>query len=398
MMPRILTPIAAAMLLLPVAASAQFVSTLADTVHASGDIAVDPDGNIYVADYGDVLSPASGTQVLKFTPDGVVTVFADGLLGASGNEFGPDGALYQSNIALGAISRIDLLGNVTTYSTGHAAPVGIAFDGDGNMYVSNCGNNTIAKVDTGGVRTTLASDPLLACPNGLTFAADGNLYTCNFNDGNVLRIELDGTVSLFGFAPGGNAGHLVYGDGALWVVSRGGHRVFRFDLATGARRKVVGYPFPGNSDGDVSVATLTLPNGIGFSPDGTKIYVNSKFSPVGQNLNPVYVREIDVSGVVDAPDLEEQADRLGLRTWPSPARTETRVEYVLPRPGLVSLTIHDVAGRRVRTLENGFQGAGRHALTWDRVSDGGEPVAAGIYFYSLESGDRRVQERVILLR
>ncbi len=391
-------PLIVLLLLLPAVASAQFVTTLTDTIRASGDISVDPAGNLYVADYGDVLSPASGTRVYKVTPTGVVSVFTDGLLGASGNEFGPDGALYQSNIALGLISRIDEFGVATTFSTGHSGPVGIAFDADDNMYVANCGDATIKKFDTGGMLTTFASDALLSCPNGLTYAPDGNLYTCNFNDGNVLKIEPDGTVSLFGFAPGGNAGHLTYHDGALWVVSRGGNRIFRFDLATGNRRKVVGFFFRGNDDGDASEATLSLPNGIGVSPDGTKLYTNSVFLTATQILNPIFVREIDISTVVSVPVLPTSAEVLGLKTWPSPSSGPTEVEFVLPRAGNVELTVHDVAGRRVRTLVSGPHEAGRHASRWDGTTEGGNPVAAGIYFYSLETGERRVQDRVLILR
>ena len=90
--------------------NAQTVTTLTGQFDASGDIAVDNAGNIYVANFGRLLGGAGsggGQEVYKVTPQGEVSVFATGLNGASGNEFGPDGILYQSNISSGVISKID---------------------------------------------------------------------------------------------------------------------------------------------------------------------------------------------------------------------------------------------------------------------------------------------------
>jgi len=389
--------LAAASLLVASSASAATVSTLTTAFSASGDIAVDTAGNIYVADFGDLLGNANGTTVYRVTPAGVVSVFATGLSGASGNEFDPAGNLYQSNIAIGVVSKIDPTGTVTTFSTGHSAPVGIALDPAGNVYVANCGDNSIRKVTPGGVMTTLVSGGLLNCPNGLTYAADGNLYTCNFGDSHVLRISLAGVITPFAVTLGNNNGHLTFRDNALWVVSRGGHRIFRFDMQ-GNRRKVAGLSFRGNTDGDKSMATFSLPNGIGFSPDGLKLYTNSVQALVGNGLNPILLREIDISDVVAAPDVRRLASDLPVRVFPNPARPNTRIEYDLSRASDVTLRLFDVQGRVVRTLWNGTQGAGRASVGWDGTDDRGRPLAAGVYLYSLRAGDEVSRDRVLLIR
>ncbi|GJM44037.1 MAG: hypothetical protein DHS20C21_08790 [Gemmatimonadota bacterium] len=395
LIPRLIT--AAVPLLFVSIVSAQTVSTLTAAFSASGDISVDAAGNIYVADYGDLLSNANGTTVYKVTPAGAVSVFATGLSGASGNEFGPDGTLYQSNIASGVISKIDPAGTVTTFSTGHAGPVGIALDPAGNVYVTNCGDNSIRKVTPAGVMSTLVTGAPLSCPNGLTYADDGNLYTCNFNDGKVLRITLAGVVSEFGSTNGNNAGHLTYRDGALWVVARGGNRIYRFDL-DGNRVKVAGLAFRGNTDGDKSVATFSLPNGIGMSPDGTKLYTNSVQAVAGQALNPILLREIDISEVTAAPDLGVADRGLSVRVFPNPARPNSQIQYELARSGNVSVRIFDVRGREVRALWNGVQSAGQRSVAWDGTDQQGKPLAAGVYLYTLRVGERTTTDRVLLLR
>jgi len=54
-----------------------------------GGVTIDLVGNIYVADFGDV--------VWKITPEGKRHVFASGLYGASGNPIDNEGNLLQSN-------------------------------------------------------------------------------------------------------------------------------------------------------------------------------------------------------------------------------------------------------------------------------------------------------------
>jgi len=52
-------------------------------------------------------NPKGGTRVYRIDPrTGVAKLFAEGLRGASGNAFGPDGLFYQSNIGADTIARI----------------------------------------------------------------------------------------------------------------------------------------------------------------------------------------------------------------------------------------------------------------------------------------------------
>ncbi|MGH2571568.1 MAG: FlgD immunoglobulin-like domain containing protein, partial [bacterium] len=64
----------------------------------------------------------------------------------------------------------------------------------------------------------------------------------------------------------------------------------------------------------------------------------------------------------------------------------------------VAIAITDVAGRRVRTLPGGVLPAGRHASRWDGRDDAGRPAASGVYFLSVEAGERRVTRKVVLVR
>ncbi len=286
----------------------QTVTTLSDAFNGSGGIAVDAEGNIYVADFGDLLNNANGTQVWKITPDGIRTEFATGLQGASGNTFDAEGNLYQSNIAGNRISIITPDGEVSTLeNTLAASPVGLDFDSLGNLFIANCGNRSIRKVTPEGESSLLVRHNLLFCPNGLAVDDDGNVYAGTFNGGRVLKTTPDGTLTILATVPGGAIGHLTYANGMLYVVARNDHSVYQLTL-DGELTKLAGSGDQGNADGPALESSFSLPNGIAASPDGSKLYINSKVNvdPNDPALNPILVRVIHLT---DAAESEAQVDQ-----------------------------------------------------------------------------------------
>ncbi|MCK4414988.1 MAG: hypothetical protein KAY32_15745 [Candidatus Eisenbacteria sp.] len=69
---------------------------------------------------------------------------------------------------------------------------------------------------------------------------------------------------------------------------------------------------------------------------------------------------------------------------PNPFGRVTRLQYELPRPGRVTLSICDVAGRVVRLLAVGERARGTHEIVWEGRQESGAMAPAGIYFCRLE--------------
>ncbi len=271
------------------------VTTLTEPFDGSGGLSVDADGFIYVADFGDFINNANGTFVSRINPStGEVTEFANGLVGPSGNAFSENGSLFQSNIAGNSISEITPEGVVKPFTNqGLSSPVGLAFDKSGNLYVCNCGSASIQKVTSDAVSTRFASSSLLNCPNGLTIDGDGNLYAANFNNGNIIKISPDTEAQVFATIPGNSNAHLVFRDNNIYVLSRGGNRLYRVNL-DGEVTLIAGTGSAGNDDGSGDEASFNIPNGIGVSLKGGKIYVVSRVVGSGTPLNPVLVRVIEL--------------------------------------------------------------------------------------------------------
>ena len=81
-----------------------------------------------------------------------------------------------------------------------------------------------------------------------------------------------------------------------------------------------------------------------------------------------------------------------LANYPNPFNPETWIPYQLSESAEVTLTIYAANGHVVRQLALGHQSAGMYqsrarAAYWDGRNAFGEPVASGIYFYTLSAGD-----------
>ena len=92
-----------------------------------------------------------------------------------------------------------------------------------------------------------------------------------------------------------------------------------------------------------------------------------------------------------------------LPNYPNPFNPETWIPYHLSKPADVTISIYTAEGRLVRALILGHQGAGIYesrgrATYWDGRNALGEPVASGVYFYTLTAGDFSATRRMLILK
>ena len=289
------TPTAATSQDLPpdIVTTAYLTDTIAD-YGAVGGVTVDALGYVYVADFRNA--------VWRYGADGVLTKFADGLYGASGNAIGPRGYLYQSSFNGNYISRISRTGDVETWvDDGLNGPVGIATDPDGTLYVVNCSGNSVSRVSPDREVTEFARHELMACPNGITFDDRGDLYVVSFNNTQVLRITPDGTVHEFADVVGaGGNGHITFARGAFYVTKLRGNQIFRVQR-DGTVTTLAGTGAPGGDDGPALTATFTRPNGIAASPSGNELWINDHVTGqgLGVGVSVVALRRIQLVSLGD---------------------------------------------------------------------------------------------------
>ena len=92
-----------------------------------------------------------------------------------------------------------------------------------------------------------------------------------------------------------------------------------------------------------------------------------------------------------------------LSNYPNPFNPETWIPYRLAEDAFVALIIYDGTGHVVRTLDVGHRIASAYesrskAVYWDGRNEFGEPVASGIYFYTLTAGDYTTTRKMFILK
>ncbi len=150
------------------------------------DVAVDPDGNVYVADRGN-------HRVRKVSPGGEISTVA----GTGTAEFSSDGAPATDTPLFG--------------------PAGVAVDVAGNLYIAERNAHRIRKVASSGEISTVAgtgesgfggdggpaTDARLASPQAVAVGSDGSLYIADEGNHRIRKVSPTGEISTFAGTGGG---------------------------------------------------------------------------------------------------------------------------------------------------------------------------------------------------
>jgi sugar lactone lactonase YvrE len=153
--------------------------------NAPTGVAVDGDGNVYVADTGN-------NRLRHVTPDRVVTTLdVTGLSTPSDLVVAPDKTLYVTEAGRHRISKITPAGTISTLVDGLKSPRGLAMDRHGNLYVADTSNHRICKVTPDGTLSVLAGD-------GTPGFADGEGTSGRFSSPVGVAVNAEGTVIYVG--------------------------------------------------------------------------------------------------------------------------------------------------------------------------------------------------------
>ena len=86
------------------------------------------------------------------------------------------------------------------------------------------------------------------------------------------------------------------------------------------------------------------------------------------------------------------------QNYPNPFNPVTTIAYGIPQSSAVRITVYNMLGEEVATIENQVLDAGYYFTTWNGQDNLGNAVSAGVYLYQIEAGDFTKTRKLILLK
>ena len=168
-----------------------------------------------------------------------------------------------------------------------------------------------------------------------------------------------------------------------------------------------------NGDGVVNIADLVLVAGkIGTGgsaspalPEALRLFtIDNIQNWITQARNLPLTDEISKRGILLLERLLAMStpdQTMLMANYPNPFNPETWIPYQLAASANVKISIYSIDGKLVRTLLLGNQPAGiympkSHAAYWDGKNAIGEPVASGVYFYTLTADDFTASRQMLI--
>ncbi len=249
-------------------------------MNAPGPLAVDSNGNVWVASYFGVASrfspigsPTFASGITGFglsesyglaidTSDnvwitdeaspstvnggfGAVTVLSSSgqpLSGTTGFASGglnyplavaldPNGTAWVVDYGNSHLTQFNISGQPLSGTTGFfsnlfAFPVAIALDASHNAWIANMGGNSVTRVSSNGQQFT--DFPCCNSPSGLALDASGNVWVANYLGDSISELSSSGTVISSGYKGGGllhPQGIAIDGAGDVWVTNFRGNSI-----------------------------------------------------------------------------------------------------------------------------------------------------------------------------
>jgi hypothetical protein len=111
-----------------------------------------------------------------------------------------------------------------------------------------------------------------------------------------------------------------------------------------------------------------------------------------QQLLPQLINGTEIADEVVAPI------PAAISCSPNPFNPHTTIHYTNPQNGMVSISLYNLKGQRVRTLMSQSLNAGAHSLVFDGLSDQQQSLSTGIYLLKFSYPNGSITRKITLMK
>ena len=353
-----------------------------------------PEGPVWREGLGLLFSDIKGNKIYKWTSEKGKEIYLDPSYNTNGLAYDLEGRLVAGQMGLRRVVRFEKDGSQTSLADSYDgkklnSPNDLVIKSGGAIFFTDpdfnipsgeskeLNFNGIYRISPSGVLQLLTSS--LTLPNGICFSPDeSKLYV---NDSQVHKIYVwdvvdDSTITNkkllytipvpFGYADGMKIDE----DGNIyctcssyvWVISPEGELIGKIDLPTSVSASNCAW-------GDDDNRTL-------FITAGNSVY---RVRPFVTSINK------EDSSLPKSFGLSQN--------YPNPFNPTTKITYSIPVTSNVMITVYDVSGKEVVTIEDCQKKAGTYTLLFNA-----EKLASGVYYYNLTANEFSSTKKFVILK
>ena len=138
----------------------------------------------------------------------------------------------------------------------------------------------------------------------------------------------------------------------------------------------------------------------GLDTDNTgRTYNNVSNSWEMESTGNVMFRAITQNAIIGSEEEEiAPANVISLTNYPNPFNPVTKINFNMPQAGDATLKIYNTKGQLINTLFDGQADSGNNELIWNGVDNNNKAVSSGLYFYKLETSNKTITNKMMLLK
>jgi sugar lactone lactonase YvrE len=352
----------------------------------SQNLLIHPESIIFDEQHNRYLVTCNGNgKIISIDNSGVQDTFKTGFSNLLGSHISGNTIYVSSNNGVQGFDLTDTTEVFHVPISGLGQIDGITSDNAGNLYVIDGIYRRIYRINISAqTYNTFVNSGLPTYAQDCIFDADNNrlLVVAWAHNAPIQAVSLlDSTVSLvvnttFGYFDGITTDQF----GNVYVSSHyGSGRIYKYDKNFTNPPELIssGHNEPAGLGYNTRDNILAVPNYGSHSID--YIFINPNSINNDQN-NFVNIFRL-------------------YHNFPNPFNPKTTISYYLPKTDIVNLSIYNLQGQKIKTLESNIRKSfGNHSVIWDGTNEFNKRVSSGYYLYRIETTKSSKTKSMIFLK